>query len=147
MLIPYGCGYVYAMNVENILNTKLKKHNYLYANVIKTEILFGSFYLKMEKSIAVQQLALPSDVVNYICSFIFYQEIDVMIRNVGNYNVVLKEFKRVRREVLPLSHPNASCFYYILPRGNQLITSVSCSICGNYVKPSRQPRIFICQCV
>jgi hypothetical protein len=112
------------MNVENILNTKLKKHNYLYANVIKTEILFGSFYLKMEKSIAVQQLALPSDVVNYICSFIFYQEIDVMIRNVGNYNVVLKEFKRVRREVLPLSHPNASCFYYILPRGNQLCQCV-----------------------
>jgi hypothetical protein len=92
----------------------------------------------------VKQLTLPSDVLNYICSFIFYREIDVLIRNIGKYNIVLHEFKRVRRELLPLSHSNA-CVYYILPRGNQLITTVLCSNCGNYVKPT-QHKIFICYC-
>ena len=101
----------------------------------------------MEKIIAVQQLALPQDVVDHICSFVFYTEIDVIIRNVDNYNVMLNEYKRVRRELLPLFPPNTTCVYYILPRGNQLTVCTFCSTCGNYVKPTYRSAMFICKCV
>jgi len=88
----------------------------------------------------VKRLVLPSDILDYICSFIFYQEIDVLIRK---YNIVLSEFKRVRKT--HLYHPNATSIYYILHRGNQLIVCTLCSICGNYVKPTQHK--FICQCI
>lgn len=99
----------------------------------------------MEKIIMVKHLALSPDVLDHICSFIFYTEMDVLIRNIRNYNIVLNEFKRVRREYLPLPHPN-TCVYYILPIYNQLITTVLCSNCGNYTKPIHCSNI-VCQCL
>ena len=99
----------------------------------------------MEKSNIVHHLALPRDTINHICSFIFYQEIDVVIRNVEKKNIVLNECKHVRKEIMQLFQPNVIGLYYILPRGNQLIVSTLCRTCGNYVKPIQ--KTFICQCL
>jgi len=37
----------------------------------------------------IKQMDLPPDILNYICSFLFYLEIDVILKNVTNYNLVL----------------------------------------------------------
>ena len=100
----------------------------------------------MDKSIAVQQLALPPDIVDHICSFIFYEEIDVILRNVDKYNIVINECKRVRKEQMPLFRPNIVGFYYILPIYNQLMCSTICRRCGNYVKSMHPSTFIICKC-
>uniref|UniRef100_A0A6C0B944 Uncharacterized protein n=1 Tax=viral metagenome TaxID=1070528 RepID=A0A6C0B944_9ZZZZ len=104
----------------------------------------------MEKSMIVQHLVLPQDVLDHICSFVFYTEIDVMIRNVTNYNIVLGEYKRVRKESLLSWGPTIISnytVYFILPRGNQLILANLCSTCGNYTKPLYRSNHILCQCV
>ena len=104
----------------------------------------------MEKSIIVHHLALPKDAIDHICSFIFYEEVDVIIRNVGNYNVVLNECKRVRKEELMSWRPTIVSYYtvyFILPSGNQLILANICCTCGNYVNKMYCSEKIGCQCV
>jgi hypothetical protein len=102
------------------------------------------------KSMVVQQLALPHDVVDHICSFVFYTVADIMIRNVGKYDIVINEYKRVRKEQVLTWGVNIIhdfTVYYVLPRGNQLILTHICSRCGNYAKPKQCSNYILCQCV
>ncbi len=105
----------------------------------------------MEKSLIVQQLELPQDALDHICSFIFYSIIESTKRKREMYSIVMRECKRVRKEELVAWGNNVlriNTVYYVLPRGNQLIFACICCNCGNYVKPSYYPsKNIVCKCV
>jgi len=104
----------------------------------------------MEKSKIVQQLALPQNALDYICSFVFYTVAESTKRKREMYSTVVREYKRVRKEEIMTWGPNvisSHTVYFILPRGNQMILACMCCACGNYIKPSYYPSTkIVCQC-
>ena len=100
----------------------------------------------MEKSFIVYHLALPQEMIDHICSFVFYTIEESRKRNREMYSTVVYEYKHIRREQMISFRPNIVSFYYILPIHNQLIVSVICYTCGNYVKPTHHYKKIVCQC-
>lgn len=99
----------------------------------------------MEKSIIIQHLALPQYMLDYICSFLFYTEKDVIIRNVNHYNLVLNECKQVQKQQITSFRPTVVSFYYMLPRDQLMVVTICCS-CGNYLNPIHHPNRILCHC-
>jgi len=103
----------------------------------------------MEKSRIVQQLLLPQDMLDHICSFVFYTLAESIKRKRQMHSKLVGECKRVRKETLLSWGPNivsTYTVYFVLPRGNQLILAHICSTCGNYTKSHHHSSI-VCQCV
>ncbi len=89
----------------------------------------------MNKSIAVQNLPLPQDIINSICSFIFYTKTQCLLRNLTNYNIVVNDLKRLLRVGSFQSSAFPCAFiYYHHPRNINLIKNIIiCNWCGNYI--------------
>ena len=90
----------------------------------------------MNKSLVVQQLPLNKDVVDYICSFIFYTKAQTIFRNINNYNTVINDLKKIIRvgSFQSIEFP-CSFIYYYHPASNQTIIKniIVCNWCGNYI--------------
>lgn len=89
----------------------------------------------MNKSIVVHQLPLPQDMIDSICSFLFYTQTQSMIRNIANYTIVVNDLKRLRRVGSFESREFPCAFiYYYHPRDIDLIKNIiMCNRCGEYI--------------
>ena len=89
----------------------------------------------MNKSLVMYQLPLNHDVINHICSFIFYTQNQCILRNIANYNRIINDIKQIIRvgSFQSAEFPCAFIYYYH-PRINNLIKNVIvCNWCGNYI--------------
>lgn len=103
----------------------------------------------MNKAIAAHNLLLPSDMINHICSFLFYTKEESRKRNKQKYTRVIREIKRIQIDNLySWGYSNIPCttIIKILPKYHTLIISHICKRCNNYVKKI-QNHHFICHCV
>ena len=90
----------------------------------------------MNKSLVVQKLPLNKDVIDYICSFIFYTESQTIFRNISNYNTVINDLKKIIRVGSFQSNEFPCAFiYYYHPSWNQNIIKniIVCNWCGSYI--------------
>jgi hypothetical protein len=104
----------------------------------------------MEKSIAVYQLKLPQEVINYICSFGFYTLEQCIEQNKKKHKKVLKDIKDdVRINNVPLYTPNGTimyCIYIEFPiRQRKVIYANLCGDCNNFIHLKRKS--FGCRCL
>jgi hypothetical protein len=105
----------------------------------------------MNKSIILQQLSLPNDIVNYICEFVFYTHSQSIERHRQKYNKIICNMKKIKFDRISTWGPmttwkiNLVTIYIVLPFSNQLIIYNICYTCGNYVKKSKCKH-FICKC-
>jgi len=103
----------------------------------------------MNKSIILQQLILPNELINYICSFVFYTLDECIEKNRKQYSRICCELKQIKITNISTWLPtipwkfNIITIYYILPRSRQLIISNLCHRCGNYIISSN----FACKCL
>jgi hypothetical protein len=89
----------------------------------------------MNKSLVVHQLPLNHDVINHICSFIFYTYNESIFRNINKYNTMVNDLKQIIRVGSFQSNEFPCAFiYYYHPRMNNLIKNIIiCNWCGNYI--------------
>jgi len=89
----------------------------------------------MNNSIAVSQIHLPKDVIDHICSFIYFTPFQSIIRTMCKYNFVINDISNVIRVaayesvIFPCS---SICYYH---RYDILkINFVICNWCGEYIR-------------
>ena len=105
----------------------------------------------MNKSIILQQLPLPKDVVDYICSFVFYTLSESIEKQRQKYIRIICNINKIKFDTISTWGPmttwkvNLVTIYIVLPISNQLIIYNICYTCGNYVKKSKCKH-FICKC-
>jgi len=90
----------------------------------------------MDKSLVVYQLPLNTDVIDYICSFIFYTKPQSILRNIRKYNNVVHDLKSIIRvgSFQSVEFPCAFIYYYHPSHNNNLIKNIIvCNWCGNYI--------------
>jgi len=89
----------------------------------------------MNKSIAVMNLQLPRDILNYICSFIYFTPFQSIVRNICRYNFLVNDIKDLIRVAAyqSLVFPCSSiCYYHRYD--NLKINFVMCNWCGEYIR-------------
>jgi|LauGreDrversion4_2_1035121.scaffolds.fasta_scaffold11636_2 hypothetical protein len=104
----------------------------------------------MEKSIALYQLKLPQEVIEYICSFGFYTLEQCIEQNKQNQKKLLKDIKEgVRINNVPLYTLTGSilyCVYIQYPlRERKVIYANLCGNCNDFIHLKRVS--FGCKCL
>jgi len=103
----------------------------------------------MEKIIVVNKLSLPHEVIEYICSFVFYGLEQSIEQNKKIFKKVLNDIKDVRINNVPLYTPSGSmmyCVYMEFPiRERKVIYANLCGDCNNFIHLKRKS--FGCRCL
>ena len=96
------------------------------------------------KNVIVYQLPIPREIVDHVCSFIYYRVDETIARNKKKYNRVICDlFYTVRLE--------RECYFYGCIYSTLLIYNVQCRFdiqiyicckCGNYAHPTSK-----CKCI
>jgi phage tail protein X len=93
------------------------------------------YHYNMKKSMIIHQMSLPQDMIDSICSFLFYTKTQSVIRNIAHYNIVVNDLKRLRRvgSFETREFPCAFIYYYH-PIDLDLIKNIiMCNQCGQYI--------------
>lgn len=90
------------------------------------------------KNIVVYQLPFPRDVVDYMCSFIYYTEEQAIVRHKHNYNKVVYDLFYTIRLVdnfyFDLNQSFSNLNIYNLQSKFDIQFDICCK-CGNYIYP------------
>jgi hypothetical protein len=89
----------------------------------------------MNKSIALRQLPLPADIIDYICSFIYFTPFQSMIRTMCKYSFVVNNIHYLVRVAAyeSIIFPCSSICYYH-KYDTLKIHFVMCNWCGEYIR-------------
>ena len=89
------------------------------------------------KSVIVYQLPIPTDVIDHLCSFLYYKVEETVCRNKTKYNRVICDlFYTVRIELG--FYPFYSTLFIYNVQCNFDIQIYMCSKCGNYTHPTNK---------
>ncbi len=104
----------------------------------------------MEKIIVINNLSLPQELINYICSFGFYTLEQCIEKNKKKHLKLLNDIKHdVRISNVPLYRRDGSimyCIYMEFPiRERKVIYANLCGECNNFIHLKRKS--FGCRCL
>jgi hypothetical protein len=107
-------------------------------------------FKKMEKIMIIHKMNIPKEVIDYICSFVFYTLEQCIEQNKKKQKKLLKDIKEdVRINNVPLYTSSGSvmyCVYMEFPlRERKVIYANLCGNCNDFIHLKRKS--FGCKCL
>jgi len=106
----------------------------------------------MHKSNLLYQISLPTDIINTICSFLFYTVDQSIQHHKQNYKNVVDDIRRTKiTYTFSQGYMNRpQCIITIIHMNNAdpiWLRICICNDCRQYIKhPTERTRLFVCQC-
>ena len=105
----------------------------------------------MEKPYLVHRLNLPKDIVDSICSFVFYTFQQCIERNKKKYKTLFNDIQEIEFTYLKLYYNKTGPFMYFINilyplREHKAVHTNLCGQCNNFINIFKSSRYFGCKC-